>query len=68
MRKSSTVSVKNFSFRVNKDELTGESRIYLIEETKDSTNYVDFNDIIEFFNGMEGLSMTIKVDKEFDGE
>ena len=58
-----TISFKNAEFRVTEDELTGEKRIVIIEETKDDTIYTEFDDVLDMFAMESGLSITIKVEK-----
>lgn len=57
------INFKNFSFRVTTDEVTNEKRIMIIEETKDDTIYTDFDDVLDMFEGEEGLSMSIKIER-----
>ena len=54
-----TISFKNAEFRVTKDELTGEKRIVIIEETKDDTIYTEFDDVLEMFAMESGLSFKL---------
>ena len=63
-----TISFKNAEFRVTKDELTGEKRIVIIEETKDDTIYTEFDDVLEMFAMESGLSISIKVEKALNEE
>ena len=63
-----TISFKNAEFRVTKDELTGEKRIVIIEETKDDTIYTEFDDVLEMFAMESGLSISIKVEKGLNEE
>jgi hypothetical protein len=63
MKVSKNVSFKNCFFRVTEDEINGEKRIWIIEETKEEEIYTDFNDILNEFDGEEGLSISIKVEK-----
>ena len=63
-----TISFKNAEFRVTKDELTGEKRIVIIEETKDDTIYTEFDDGLEMFAMESGLSISIKVEKGLNEE
>ena len=63
-----TISFKNASFRVNKNELTGENRIVIVEETKDDTIYTEFDDVLEMFAMESGLSISIKVEKGLNEE
>ena len=63
-----TISFKNAEFRVTKDELTGEKRIVIIEETKDDTIYTEFDDVLEMFAMESGLSISIKVAKGLNEE
>ena len=63
-----TISFKNEEFRVTKDELTGEKRIVIIEETKDDTIYTEFDDVLEMFAMESGLSISIKVEKGLNEE
>ena len=60
---SKNIAFKNCFFRVTEDEINGEKRIWIIEETKEEEIYTDFNDILALFNGEEGLSISIKVEK-----
>lgn len=64
-KKNNTLNFKNCSFRVTEDETTGAKNIYIIEETKEDTNYFNIDDIIKEFEGEEGLSISIKVEKGF---
>lgn len=59
---SKNISFKNAEFRVNVDE-NGEKVIWILEQNKDEEIYTDFNDILALFNGEEGLSISIKVEK-----
>ena len=59
---SKNISFKNAEFRVNIDE-NGEKVIWILEQNKDEEIYTDFNDILALFNGEEGLSISIKVEK-----
>lgn len=59
---SKSMSFKNFSFRVNRDV------VYLVEETKDDQIFHSFDDILEYFADEEGLSMTIKIEKNLGEE
>ena len=63
-----TISFKNAEFRVTKDELTGEKRIVIIEETKDDAIYTEFDDVLEMFAMESGLSISIKVEKGLNEE
>lgn len=65
-KKNVSIAFKNAEFRVTKDELTGEKRIVIIEETKDDTIYTDFDDVLEMYAGETGLSISIKVEKGFN--
>ena len=60
---SKSMSFKNFSFRVNRDEILNKDVVYLVEETKDDQILHSFDDIFE-----EGLSMTIKIEKNLGEE
>lgn len=62
---SKSVSFKNFSFKVTEDR-NGKQRIVICEELKDDTVYTEFQDILDKFAMESGLSMTIKVDNDFD--
>ena len=57
-----SISFKNAEFRVNVNE-NGEKVIWILEQNKDEEIYTDFNDILALFNGEEGLSISIKVEK-----
>ena len=63
-----TISFKNAEFRVTKDELNGEKRIVIIEETKDDTIYTEFDDVLDMFAMESGLSISIKVEKGLNEE
>ena len=63
-----TIRFKNAEFRETKDELTGEKRIVIIEETKDDTIYTEFDDVLEMFAMESGLSISIKVEKGLNEE
>ena len=63
-----TISCKNAEYRVTKNELTGEKRIVIIEETKDDTIYTEFDDVLEMFAMESGLSISIKVEKGLNEE
>lgn len=65
---SKSMSFKNFSFRINRDELNNKDVIYIVEETKDDQLFHDFADILDYFTGEEGLSMTIKIEKNLGEE
>ncbi len=65
---SKNMSFKNFSFRVTKDELSGEKRIMILEMTKDEDIWTDFEEVLEFFADEDGLSMSIKAEKGFNQE
>ena len=67
-RMNKTIRFKNAEFRVTKDELTGEKRIVIIEETKDDTIYTEFDDVLEMFAMESGLSISIKVEKGLNEE
>lgn len=60
---SKSMSFKNFSFRINKDEVLNKDVIYLVEETKDDQLFHSLDEILEYFAGEDGLSMTIKIEK-----
>ena len=60
---SKNISFKNCFFRVTQDVINGEKIIWIIEETKEEEIYTDFNDILALFDGEEGLSISIKVEK-----
>ena len=63
-----TISFKNCEFHITRDELTGEKRIVIIEETKDDTIYTEFDDVLEMFAMESGLSISIKVEKGLNEE
>ena len=65
---SKSMSFKNFSFRVNRDEILDRDVVYLVEETKDDQIFHSFDDILEYFADEEGLSMTIKIEKKLGKE
>lgn len=65
---SKSMSFKNFSFRINRDELNNKDVVYIVEETKDDQLFHDFSDILDYFAGEEGLSMTIKIEKNLGEE
>lgn len=65
---SKSMSFKNFSFRINKDELSNKDVIYLVEETKDDQLFHSLDEILEYFDGEDGLSMTIKIEKNLGEE
>jgi thiamine biosynthesis protein ThiC len=58
-----SVSFKNMTFKVVKNEETGLKEIWLIEMTKEDEIYTNFDEILEMFDGEEGLSMNIKLEK-----
>lgn len=58
-----SVSFKNMTFKVVKNEETGLKEIWLIEMTKEDEIYTNFDEILEMFDGEEGLSMSIKLEK-----
>lgn len=58
-----SVSFKNMVFKVVKNEETGLKEIWLIEMTKEDEIYTNFDEILEMFDGEEGLSMSIKLEK-----
>ena len=65
---SKSMSFKNFSFRVNKDEVLNKDVIYLVEETKDDQLFHSLDEILEYFADEDGLSMTIKIEKNLGEE
>lgn len=60
---SKNISFKNCFFRVTKDEINNEKNIWIIEETKEEELFTNFDDILNLFDGEEGLSISIKVEK-----
>nr|DAL24137.1 MAG TPA_asm: YonK protein [Caudoviricetes sp.]DAL61312.1 MAG TPA_asm: YonK protein [Bacteriophage sp.] len=65
---SKSMSFKNFSFRINKDEVLNKDVIYLVEETKDDQLFHSLDEILEYFADEDGLSMTIKIEKNLGEE
>ena len=57
-----SISFKNAEFRVNVNE-NGEKVIWILEQNKDEEIYTNFDDILALFDGEEGLSISIKVEK-----
>ena len=52
----------------NRDEILNKDVVYLVEETKDDQIFHSFDDILEYFADEEGLSMTIKIEKNLGEE
>ena len=58
-----SISFKNAEFRVTKDEINGEKKIWLVEYLKDEEVITDFDEILQMFDGEENISISIKVEK-----
>jgi hypothetical protein len=58
-----SISFKNAEFRVTKDEINGEKKIWIMEYLKDEEVITDFDEILQMFDGEENISISIKVEK-----
>lgn len=58
-----SISFKNAEFRVNRDEINGEKKIWIMEYLKDEEVITDFDEILDMFDGEENISISIKVEK-----
>ncbi len=58
-----SVSFKNAEFRVNRDEISEEKKIWIIEYLKDEEIITDFDDILDMFDGEDNISISIKIEK-----
>ena len=59
---SNSMSFKNMYFKVVEND-EGKQDIWLIELTKDDEIYTNFQEVLDHFDGEEGISLTIKVEK-----